>query len=340
MIETDTDTDIEAETMPVAPPAPAQNKRQILGMLKSLSFKKRSKPLRIMPQSGVAGSALTAVIAVMCYLGSLALGAVIVINKSVNNWTSDISGQVTVQIKPEVNRDITQDIDKILAILRATRGISGAKIISARESAKLLEPWLGTGAFLKDLPVPRLVAVNLDRKNPPDLVSLAKTLQSNVPGATLDTHRQWQGQITKSAGTLKLIGYVILTLLSLTTAAIIVFATRAAMANNSVTVEVLHLTGAHDQYIARLIQWRFLKLGLRSGLIAGVCGALTLFALTTLGSGGSSPELIDASVPLISGPTVLGIVDYLTFLLVPIVATLIVMITARLAILRILVQIL
>jgi cell division transport system permease protein len=307
---------------------------------KSLLFKKRDKPVRIMPQSGVAGTALTAVIAVMCYLGSLALGAVIVINKSVNNWTSDISGQVTVQIRPDVGRNINQDIDKILAILRVTRGITGAKIISANESAKLLEPWLGTGAFLKDLPVPRLIAVNLDRKTPPNLASLAKTLQENIPGATLDTHRQWQNQITRSAGTLKFIGYAVLTLLSLTTAAIIVFATRAAMANNSVTVEVLHLVGAHDNYIARLIQWRFLKLGLRAGLIAGVCGALTLYALTTFGSGSGSPELIDASVQLISGPAALGITDYLTFLLVPIVATLIVMITARLAILRILVQVL
>ena len=58
------------------------------------------KSVRIIPQAGVAGTALTAVIAVMCYLGSLALGAVIVINKSVDNWTSDISGQVTVQIRP------------------------------------------------------------------------------------------------------------------------------------------------------------------------------------------------------------------------------------------------
>jgi len=321
-----------------AVPAPKQT--AAIEGAKSLLFKRQDKPVRIMPQSGVAGSALTAVIAVMCYLGSLALGAVIVINKSVNNWTSDISGQVTVQVRPDVDRNINQDIDKILAILRVTRGITGAQIVSAADSAKLLEPWLGTGAFLKDLPVPRLIAVNLDQKNPPNLASLAKTLQENIPGATLDTHRQWQDQITRSAGTLKFIGYAVLTLLSLTTAAIIVFATRAAMANNSVTVEVLHLVGAHDNYIARLIQWRFLKLGLRSGFIAGICGALTLYALTVFGSTTGSPELADTGVQLISGPAALGILDYLIFLLVPIVATLIVMVTARLAILRILVQVL
>jgi len=157
--------------------APAPRQTDAFGGAKSLLFNRQDRPVRIMPQSGVAGSALTAVIAVMCYLGSLALGAVIVINKSVNNWTSDISGQVTVQIRPDVGRDINQDIDKILAILRVTRGISSARIISVTESAKLLEPWLGAGAFLKDLPVPRLIAVSIDRKKPPNLVNLAKTLQ-------------------------------------------------------------------------------------------------------------------------------------------------------------------
>ena len=170
--------------------------------------------------------------------------------------------------------------------------------------------------------------------------NLAKTLQKNVPNATLDTHRQWQSQITRSAHTLKLIGYAVLILISITTAAIIVFATRSAMANNSITLEVLHLIGAQDKYIARLVQWNFLKLGLSSGLIAGICGALSLYALTIFGNGNGTSELTSGSVELISGPAALDIMDYFTFLLVPIAATLIAMVTARLAILRILAQVL
>lgn len=300
----------------------------------------RSKPPRIMPQSGVAGSALTAVIAVMCYLGSLALGAVIVINKSVNNWTSDIAGQVTIQISPRANTDINQDIDKALAILRVTRGISAARIISNAQSAKLLEPWLGTGAFLKDLPVPRLVAVSIDRRNPPDFKSLAATIRKNIPSATLDTHRQWQSQITRTAGTLKLVGYAVLLLISLTTAAIVVFATRAAIANNSSTIEVLHLVGAHDSYIARLIQWNFLKLGVRAGLIAGVCGALSFYALNLFGDVAGNGELSASAVRLVSGPAQFTTIDYAAFLLIPIAATFIAIVTARLAIIRILSRVL
>lgn len=300
------------------------------------AFMPRSGSVHIIPRTGVVGSALTAVIAVMCYLGSLTLGLVIVIDKSVDNWTSDISGQVTVQIKPEPGYDTERDIRTALSILRVTRGISGAKVISKAESAQLLEPWLGPGSFLKDLPVPRLIAVTIDRSRPPDLARLSKTLSQNVPRAVLDSHRRWQGQIVRSARTMKLVSYAILTLISLTTAAIVVFATRATMASNRSTVEVLHLIGAHDNYIARLIQWHFLKLGLRAGLIAGVLGAASFFLLAVLNRGSGATGLQGAAVNLIAGPALLDAPDYFAFALIPAAATLIAVITARLAILRML----
>lgn len=298
--------------------------------------KTKSRPVRVITHTGVAGSALTAVIAIMCYLGSLALGAVILINKSVSDWTSDVSSQITIQIKPEAGRDIEQDIQKTLAILRVTRGINGAQVITMSKSAELLEPWLGEAAFLKDLPVPRLIAVKLNQTDPPNMVTLSKTVQSNVPNATLDTHRRWQGQIIRSANTLQIIGYAVLVLISLTTAAIIVFATRAAMVNNRSTLEVLHLIGARDTYIARLIQLHFLKLGLRAGLIAGVAGALSFFLLGNFGGNVIQGNLTASNIDLISLPNFFQPAEYLIFLLIPIAAILITMITARLAILRIL----
>jgi cell division transport system permease protein len=42
------------------------------------------------------------------------------------------------------------------------RGIANAKALSLDESASLLEPWLGTADALKSLPVPRLIAVEVD----------------------------------------------------------------------------------------------------------------------------------------------------------------------------------
>jgi len=54
-------------------------------------------------------------------------------------------------------------------------------------------------------------------------------------------------------------------------------ATRAAVATNREIVEVLHIVGAADAFIAREFQRRFLALGLRGALIGG--GGAVVFLL-------------------------------------------------------------
>ena len=64
----------------------------------------------------------------------------------------------------------------------------------------------------------------------------------------------------------------------------VTFATRAAMATNRPVIEVLHLIGAKDGFIAEHFQRHFLLLGLKGGLIGGAA-AIALFALAELPSG-------------------------------------------------------
>ena len=64
----------------------------------------------------------------------------------------------------------------------------------------------------------------------------------------------------------------------------VTFATRAAMATNQPVIEVLHLIGAKDNFIAAHFQRHFLQLGLKGGLLGGG-GAIACFALADLASG-------------------------------------------------------
>lgn len=294
----------------------------------------------IMPQSTVASRTLTMVMAVMCYLACLALGSLIIITKSVNAWTSGISSQITIQIKPIDGRPIDNEIRKALGVLRATPGITDAVAMTDQDAARLLEPWLGKGNILAELPVPRMIAVGIDRHDPPDLTALATRLGNEVAGVSLDTHRQWQSQLTRTAGTLELIGVGVLLLISATAVAIVIFATRSALASNHEVVEVLHLVGAYDSFIAIQVQWHFLKLGLKAGVIGGLAGAGT-FVLIGLFAGGTLPAgLAQNAASLVSNPVNLTIANYLLFLLVPAVTTLITVFSARAAVLRILSNIL
>ena len=67
--------------------------------------------------------------------------------------------------------------------------------MSLDDSSKLLEPWLGQSDVLAALPVPRLIAVEIDRESPPNIETLRADLVKQFPGVSLDDHRHWQRQI-------------------------------------------------------------------------------------------------------------------------------------------------
>ena len=129
---------------------------------------------------------------------------------------------------------------------------------------------------LKSLPVPRLIAIEIDRTTPPDLEPDRKTLKKEFKGVTLDDHRRWQQQIRAVTRSFALGGIAILLLVAAATTAIIVSATKSAMASNRDIVEVLHFVGATDRFIAREFEKHFLRLGIKAGIV-GAASAMVVF---------------------------------------------------------------
>ncbi len=141
--------------------------------------------------------------------------------------------------------------------------------------------------MLDDLPVPRLVVVRLtpaDAKA--DLAQLRRLLQEQVAGASLDDHRGFVERMRAAGAAVLAGGMAVLALVFTATVLSVTFATSAAMASNRPVIEVLHLIGAKDDFIAGHFQRHFLRLGLRGGLIGGG-GAIALFALADLAAVGS-----------------------------------------------------
>ena len=139
---------------------------------------------------------------------------------------------------------------------------------SREESAKLLEPWLGSGLVLDDLPVPRVIVVKLASGADVDLAALRKALVDKVPAASVDDHRGWIGRMRAIADFVMLGGIIVLGLVIAVTILCVNFATRGAMAANRPVIEVLHFVGAQDRFIAGQFQRHFLWLGLKGGVLA------------------------------------------------------------------------
>ncbi len=235
----------------------------------------------LVPRNSISGRALIAVVAIMTFLASLTTGAAILVSRAAGEWQSEISREVTIQVIPAPGRDVDSLVDKAVSVSRAFPGIVEVRPYSKDESAKLLEPWLGTGLSLNELPVPRLIIVKIASDATPDLAQLRRVLAEQVPGAMLDDHRGWIDRMRAMAGTAVAVGLGALILMFAATILSVTFATRGAMATNKAVIEVLHFVGAKNGFIARNFQHHFLLLGLQGGAIGGGA-AIILFALAGL----------------------------------------------------------
>ena len=237
-----------------------------------------AKPTPVVPVDSIAVRALVAVIAIMTFLASLTLGAVVLVGAAAGEWQSSVAQEVTIQVRPMARGNLESDVARAAAIARALPGVADVRIFSKDESERLLEPWLGTGLSFDDLPVPRLIVLRLAPEA--NLAQLRKDLEG-VAGASLDDHRRWIERMRAMSRTLVTIGLGILVLVFAATTLSVAFATRGAMATNRPVVEVLHFVGARDGFIAGEFQRHFLVLGLAGGAIGGGA-ALFMFALASV----------------------------------------------------------
>ena len=235
----------------------------------------------IVPKNSISGRALVAVIAIMTFLASLTAGAVVLVRTAAGDWQSDLAREITIQVRPVSGQDMETRVQRAVDLARQTPGIGEVRPYSKAESSRLLEPWLGTGLSLDELPVPRIIVVRLAPGQKADLAQLRASLKQQVAGASLDDHRAWIERMRAMAETSLLGGIAILALVLAATVLSVAFATRGAMATNRPIIEVLHFIGAKDRYIAGQFQRHFLILGLEGGVIGGGAAVL-LFALVRL----------------------------------------------------------
>jgi cell division transport system permease protein len=292
---------------------------------------KRDMPL--VPASSIAGRALVIVIAIMTFLSCLTAGGAMLVASASEGWRSEISREVTIQIKPDASQDVDAEVEKAAAAARAAPGVASVQVFSKQDSEHLLEPWLGSGLDLSELPIPRLVVVKMQDHVEPDMAALRSALASKAPGASLDDHRLWLSRLDTMADAIVLFALALFLLMIFAMMLAIGFATRGAMAGNREIIEVLHFVGAADSYISRQFQGHFLRLGLRGGLLGGAAAALFFLgatALSTWWTGSPGGEEIVA----LFGAFALGVKGYVAILAVAVAIGVLTAIISRVIVFR------
>ena len=233
----------------------------------------------LVPAESIAGRALVIVIAIMTFLAALTAGGAILVSRASQDWRGSVAREMTIQVRQSAGRDVDVAAAKAGDIARKISGIGDVKVYTKAESERLLEPWLGSGLDLGQLPVPRLIVMKLDESGAkPDLAALRQVLMREVPGSSLDDHALWLDRLVVMANSVVIIALVVFALVVTTMILAVAFATRGAMAGNREIIDVLHMVGAADAFIADQFQRHFMGLGLKGGVLGAVAGALA-FAL-------------------------------------------------------------
>jgi cell division transport system permease protein len=294
------------------------------------------KTAQIVPSASIAGNALTVVIAIMSFLACLTAGAVYMVNQSAEAWVKDISSEITIELDPVNAADIEKKMTLVSLFLAKQAGITHVKPMTAEDSAKLLEPWLGHSEALSALPIPRLIAVEINRSNPPDIKAISEALSQNFEGVTLDDHRQWRTEIRTLTRSAALGGIAVLVLVAAATVAVIVSATRSAMASNREIIEVLHFVGANERFISREFERHFVGLGARAGIVGAVSAGLVFLLLPSVMHVLGGGPVTATELSRLVGSGELDLKGYLLCALVVLVVAALCMITSRVGVIRVL----
>src|SRR6478672_4480577 len=145
----------------------------------------------IVPRASIQGRALVAVVAIMTFLASMTTGMVLLISASAAEWQSNVASEITIQVRPQAGRDIDRDTAAVTEAMSAQPGVVEVKPFSKDEAGKLLEPWLGTGLSMDDLPVPRMIIARVQPGTALDLGALRARVTQVAPSASVDDHRAW-----------------------------------------------------------------------------------------------------------------------------------------------------
>jgi cell division transport system permease protein len=252
----------------------------------------RWKPAAFLPERDGREASLIFVVAVLSFLACLTAMGMIAANRAAGGWTGQLTGEATVIVRPRGGETPDAAAARAAEALSGTPGVAEARALEPARAYDLIRPWLGDVSDLEDLPVPRLVAVTLDPRHPADARRLDHALKADGVDATVDDHSVWIKDIRRAGAVVAGLGLAVFLIIAAAAGAVVAFATRAGLAARHDVVEVLHMTGAENGFIARMFEVRFARVAGLAGLIGAGAAALTGLVLRVAGGGaGLTPAL-------------------------------------------------
>ncbi len=225
-------------------------------------------PLR----GGGSGRFVGSLVMVLVFIAAFAVTVSAYVGALIGDWNRGVSGTLTVQVPVAAGSASDAQVAKALDVLSRHPAVAGATLVPRAKVDELLKPWIGDGV-MSDLPLPALIDVEMRDAAPAAVAAVEASVKAAAPAAVIDDHRVWLDRV---AGLARGIGAVAAAIIVLVTAALaltIIFATRASLTEFAQVIEILHVVGAKDGYVAG----QFARRALVQAFLGGVAG-LALYA--------------------------------------------------------------
>lgn len=232
----------------------------------------------LMPLDDDGGGFVPALIAVLVYVASVLLAAMLLVGASAERWRAEQDATFSILLAASPGQQVSPaDVESALAVIRAHPEVARAEKVAEDRVAARLRARLGGDPLSSGVPLPTIVGVELRPEARVAAASLRERLLAELPGAEIDGVGRLDPALRLMRAIEKL-ALVVVFVLAATLVAVVVFATRAGLSVRQETIDVLHLLGAEDARIIRSV----VRGALRAAAIGGLIG-FALAALTLLG---------------------------------------------------------
>ena len=253
---------------------------------------KRWWPAPLLPERDGRQLTLLFVLTVLCCLASLSVIGALAAGRAAEGWQAQLVGSATVVVRASERESADAAAARAAEALAGVKGVTEARALEREKAEALVKPFLGPDPLPADLPVPRLVAVELNKAAPATAATLQAALKAAGVDATVDDHSLWTRQIMHAGEVARWAAAGLFAMIVAAAAALITFATRQGLATRDDLVTVLHLAGATDGFIARQFQARFARMAAFAGFWGGALAALAAAGLRLYAQGQTIAALL------------------------------------------------
>lgn len=271
---------------------------------------------------------LIGLVGLMSFLLVLSCASTIILNSMTNRWSSGLQNKLTIEVSSETKDGFVLTADKIKKetrklkkVLQDNPAIKTIRILKDQEIRELIAPWIGKDLTLDGIPLPGLITLELKQTSDETLHTLQKIIKRTSNNAHLETHDDWLKEFLSLINSLRTTALLITLLVLAITTIAITTAMHTRLSLYKKDVELLHLMGASDRYIARQFLPHALVITLKGGTIGSISAIILTLLLTKITNAPMIPSLeISMSwyVALLLSPLFLGLIavttSYITLL--------------------------